>query len=164
MKALEFLQVVFNALAAEDYHLQEIEAVSFIPYLVNKVGDPKDNIRRDVHIILQLICKVYPSSKLFNYLLEGVKSKNSKQRTGKMVLWDNSRGDVLLKRRLLDPKQYSIVVILFIHSGHSIAPFQVHYYLEMLLCQCFMLKRHRQLRVKDLPKVPTCWLEWDSKL
>lgn len=82
MKALDYLQVVFSTLAAEDYHLQEIEAVSFIPYIVNKVGDPKDNIRRDVHIILQMICRVYPSSKMFNYLLEGVKSKNAKQRTG----------------------------------------------------------------------------------
>src|SRR6218665_1841856 len=27
-----------------------------------------------------------------------------------------------------------------------------------------MLKRYRQLRVKDLTKVPTWWLEWDSNL
>lgn len=81
MKALEFLQVTFAVLAARDYYLQEIEAFSFVPYLVNKVGDPKDNIRRDVHNIIQMICKVYPSSKLFSYLLEGLKSKNAKQRT-----------------------------------------------------------------------------------
>src|SRR6218665_56838 len=32
-----------------------------------------------------------------------------------------------------------------------------------ILCRSFTPKRHRQLRVNDLPKVPTCWLEWDSK-
>jgi len=33
-----------------------------------------------------------------------------------------------------------------------------------ILCRSFMPKRHRQLRVKDLPNVSTWWLERDSKL
>ena len=33
-----------------------------------------------------------------------------------------------------------------------------------ILCRSFTPKRHRQLRVKDLPKVPTWRLEWDSNL
>src|SRR6218665_1460457 len=48
----------------------------------------------------------------------------------------------------------------------SVAPLQLHYYSEALLtqngycvrvsrCQSLKPKRHRQLRVKDLPKVPT---------
>ena len=37
LKALEYLQNLFNMLASEDYHLLEIEAYAFIPYLVNKV-------------------------------------------------------------------------------------------------------------------------------
>src|SRR6218665_3984097 len=47
----------------------------------------------------------------------------------------------------------------------SIVPLQVHlelqhgYYVEVN-----MSKRYRQLRVKDFPKVPTWWLEWDSNL
>src|SRR6218665_2954260 len=50
----------------------------------------------------------------------------------------------------------------------SIAPLQVHYYSEALstariLCRSFTPKRHRQLRVKDLPKVPTWRLKRDSK-
>ena len=50
----------------------------------------------------------------------------------------------------------------------SIAPLQVHYYLKALsiarrLCRSFTPKRRRQLRVKDLPKVPTWRLERDSK-
>src|SRR6218665_3357289 len=31
-----------------------------------------------------------------------------------------------------------------------------------MLCRSFTLKRHRQMRVKDLPKVPTWRLERDS--
>src|SRR6218665_2514814 len=31
-----------------------------------------------------------------------------------------------------------------------------------ILCRSFTLKHHRQLQVKDLPKVPTWWLERDS--
>jgi len=38
MKQLEYLQVLLSMAAAERYHLHELEAVSFIPYLINKVG------------------------------------------------------------------------------------------------------------------------------
>src|SRR6218665_637458 len=58
----------------------------------------------------------------------------------------------------------------FIHSfiqAISIALLQVHYYSEALAtqhgyCRSVTLKLHRQLRVKDLPKVPTWRLERDS--
>src|SRR6218665_1354557 len=41
------------------------------------------------------------------------------------------------------------------HSGYSIAPRQVHYYSEALptTARSFTPMRHRQLRVKELPKV-----------
>ena len=51
----------------------------------------------------------------------------------------------------------------------SIVPLQVYYYSEALLttarilCQSFTPKRHRQLRMKDLPKVPMWRPEWYSK-
>jgi len=37
MKQLEYLQALLNMAATERYHLHEIEAISFIPYLINKV-------------------------------------------------------------------------------------------------------------------------------
>ena len=37
LKCLEYLQALFNMLCAQDYHLLDLEANSFIPYLVNKV-------------------------------------------------------------------------------------------------------------------------------
>lgn len=124
MKCLEYLQVLFNMLSSEDYHLQDIEAYSFIPYLVNKVlstelilcvhfvgigirkeyvinfclkwkhlqvGDPKDNIRKDIRNIFKLINKVYPASKMFSYIMDGVASKNSKQRTGTDLQWKSHK-------------------------------------------------------------------------
>ncbi len=47
-----------------------------------QVGDPKDNIRKDIRNIFKLICKVYPASKMFSSIMDGVTSKNAKQRTG----------------------------------------------------------------------------------
>ncbi|XP_059831965.1 cytoskeleton-associated protein 5 isoform X3 [Hypanus sabinus] len=80
MKVLEYLKLLFTVLSKEDYHLTENEATSFIPYLINKVGEPKDVIRKDVRSILNMMCKVYPASKMFSLIMEGLKSKNSKQR------------------------------------------------------------------------------------
>lgn len=79
-KALDYIQRLFNMLSTLDYHMSELEANSFVPYLLLKSGDPKDNVRRDVRAILKIMCKIYPSSKLFSYLIEGLKCKVSKQR------------------------------------------------------------------------------------
>ncbi|XP_006984411.1 cytoskeleton-associated protein 5 [Peromyscus maniculatus bairdii] len=80
MKALEYLKLLFTLLSEEEYHLTENEASSFIPYLILKVGEPKDVIRKDVRAILNRMCLVYPASKMFPFIMEGTKSKNSKQR------------------------------------------------------------------------------------
>ncbi|XP_067850163.1 cytoskeleton-associated protein 5 isoform X2 [Heptranchias perlo] len=80
MKVLEYVKLIFTVLSKEDYHLTENEASSFIPYLIIKIGEPKDLIRKDVRAILNMMCKVYPASKMFNFVMEGLKSKNSKQR------------------------------------------------------------------------------------
>ena len=37
LKALEYLMLLFNLLSEQEYHLMELEANSFIPYLINKV-------------------------------------------------------------------------------------------------------------------------------
>ncbi|KAK7828925.1 hypothetical protein U0070_002155, partial [Myodes glareolus] len=56
MKALEYLKLLFTLLSDEEYHLTENEASSFIPYLILKVGEPKDVIRKDVRAILNRMC------------------------------------------------------------------------------------------------------------
>uniref|UniRef100_F6XPY6 Cytoskeleton-associated protein 5 n=1 Tax=Xenopus tropicalis TaxID=8364 RepID=F6XPY6_XENTR len=80
MKGLEYLKLLFTMLSQEEYHLTEMEATSFLPYLMLKVGEPKDIVRKDVRAILNKMCQVYPASKMFNFVMEGTKSKNSKQR------------------------------------------------------------------------------------
>uniref|UniRef100_A0A8C8LX69 TOG domain-containing protein n=1 Tax=Oncorhynchus tshawytscha TaxID=74940 RepID=A0A8C8LX69_ONCTS len=80
MKVLEYLKLLFPTLSRENYHLNEYEASSFIPYLILKVGESKDVVRKDVRAILTMLCKVYPASKVFPFLMDGTKSKNSKQR------------------------------------------------------------------------------------
>ncbi|XP_078478550.1 cytoskeleton-associated protein 5 [Lampetra planeri] len=80
MKVLEYLKLLFAMLNRENYHLTEYEASSFVPYLILKVGESKDVVRKDVRAILAMLCKVYPASKIFPFLMDGTKSKNSKQR------------------------------------------------------------------------------------
>ena len=81
LKALEYLNIVFTSLADDSYSLHDIEAVSFIPYLVRKVGDPKDQVRNSIRTMFKRLRQVYPVSKLCPHILEGIDSKNSKQRT-----------------------------------------------------------------------------------
>ena len=56
---------------------------------------------------------------------------------------------------------YTQIIIHSFIQAISIAPLQVHYYSEalpttaLILCRSLTPKRHRQLRVKDLSKVPT---------
>ncbi|XP_034164860.2 cytoskeleton-associated protein 5-A [Pangasianodon hypophthalmus] len=80
MKALEYLKLLFVTLSNQDYHLTEHEATLFIPYFILKMGEPKDVVRKDVRSIFSLLRKVYPASRVFPFLMEGTKSKNSKQR------------------------------------------------------------------------------------
>ncbi|KAL5234313.1 hypothetical protein ACI65C_001723 [Semiaphis heraclei] len=81
IKGLEYLQHTFNILIAQKYTLHDTEASSFIPYLVKKLGDPKDVVRNNVRSILKQIAFVFPISKIFQYIMDGIKSKNSRQRS-----------------------------------------------------------------------------------
>ncbi|XP_076762978.1 msps cytoskeleton-associated protein 5 [Xylocopa sonorina] len=81
LKGLEYLRMVFNLLIEHQYHMLENEAASFIPYLIIKIGDPKDAVRNGVRALFKQIALVYPVSKLFSYVMEGLKSKNARQRT-----------------------------------------------------------------------------------
>ncbi|XP_033302559.1 protein mini spindles isoform X1 [Bombus bifarius] len=81
LKGLEYLRMVFDLLIENQYHMLENEAASFIPYLIIKIGDPKDAVRNGVRALFKQIALVYPVSKLFSYVMEGLKSKNARQRT-----------------------------------------------------------------------------------
>ncbi|XP_050682742.1 protein mini spindles [Leptidea sinapis] len=80
LKGLEYLSQVFQYLIESDYTMAEYEANCFIPYLVLKVGDPKDTVRNGVKALFKQIGVVYSVTKLCGYLMEGLKSKNARQR------------------------------------------------------------------------------------
>lgn len=80
MKALELLLVLFKQCEDFSYSLTDQEANSFLPYLVLKVGDPKDLVRNKVHEILVRMRNLHPANKIFAHLFAGLQSKNSRQR------------------------------------------------------------------------------------
>ena len=45
LKILDYLQSLFDKLADEDYHLHDLEATAFVPYLVNKVSSYSMTLR-----------------------------------------------------------------------------------------------------------------------
>ncbi|XP_054706442.1 cytoskeleton-associated protein 5-like [Uloborus diversus] len=80
VKSLEYLQILFKALISINYRLLELEAASFVPYLILKIGDPKDPVRKAVREIIKYINRIYPCSKMFAYIMQGLSSKNARQR------------------------------------------------------------------------------------
>ncbi|KAL9553831.1 hypothetical protein MBANPS3_003097 [Mucor bainieri] len=81
IKCLDITQNLVAVLDEEGVNLTEYEAVSFLPFLISKVGDPKEVMRARVRAILNALCRIYPPSKMFNWLLESVAlSKNAKAR------------------------------------------------------------------------------------
>ncbi|XP_018010529.1 cytoskeleton-associated protein 5 [Hyalella azteca] len=80
MKAMEYLTNVFTYLSDDGYRLMDFEAYSFLPFIVQKFGDPKDGIRGPARNIVRLIVRIYPASKVSPYLMEGLKNKNARQR------------------------------------------------------------------------------------
>ncbi|KAJ3335184.1 Microtubule-associated protein, microtubule dynamics during spindle orientation, partial [Kappamyces sp. JEL0680] len=80
IKSLEFLEHFITALDEGGYFLNEFEAASFLPFFVNKLGDPKESMRVKLRTIVKKIGRIYPVSKLFAYLVKGLDSKNSKTR------------------------------------------------------------------------------------
>lgn len=81
LKGLEYLNVVVKMLIENNYSLTELEGSSFLPHLLIKIGDPKDAVRNGVRNLFRQICLVFPFTKVFSCVMEGLKSKNARQRT-----------------------------------------------------------------------------------
>uniref|UniRef100_A0A0R3TNI5 TOG domain-containing protein n=1 Tax=Rodentolepis nana TaxID=102285 RepID=A0A0R3TNI5_RODNA len=79
-RGLEYLLKVFSRMSDAEQQLTEHEASAFLPYLVMKVGDSKENIRRDIRAIFRVMTSIYPPEKLYTYLIGGLKSKVNKAR------------------------------------------------------------------------------------
>lgn len=81
LKGLDYLNVVVQMLIDMNYNLTETEGNSFLPHLLIKIGDPKDAVRNGVRHLFRQICLVFPYTKVFSCIMEGLKSKNARQRT-----------------------------------------------------------------------------------
>ncbi len=80
-KTIDYLAVLFNNLDAIDYHITDVEATNFLPFLVEKVGNNNETMRQSMRQLFRTLCKLYPASKLFRFIIEGLKSKNARTRT-----------------------------------------------------------------------------------
>lgn len=81
MKALDLLKLLFSQLASSGYAMSDSEANAFLPYLVRKSGDAKDVVRGKVKDILLTCRAIYPPAKIFSHLMDGLSSKNARQRS-----------------------------------------------------------------------------------
>ncbi|VDK33159.1 unnamed protein product [Taenia asiatica] len=79
-RGLEYIHKVFSRMSDAGQQLTEYEASAFLPYLVMKVGDSKESIRKDVRAIFRAITGIYPPEKLYPHLVGGLKSKTNKAR------------------------------------------------------------------------------------
>lgn len=80
IKGLEYLKRVFTVLCENNYTLSEIEGSALVPHLILKIGDPKDAVRSQVRDIIRLLHSIHPMTKIFSFLMDGLKSKNARQR------------------------------------------------------------------------------------
>ncbi|XP_050758614.1 cytoskeleton-associated protein 5-like [Gymnogyps californianus] len=85
IKSLDYLNLLLTLLIQEKYQLTDDEAFSFLPYVVLKMGEPRQTVLKLVHAVLKRMCLVYPAKKVFGFLMEGIKSNNAKQQEGCLV-------------------------------------------------------------------------------
>eukprot|EP01018_Ginkgo_biloba_P025077 Gb_07658 [translate_table: standard] len=80
LKVLDFLPEFVEALKNEGYTLTECEASIFLPCLIEKSGHNIEKVREKMRELTKLMTCIYPTSKLFTFILEGLRSKNNRTR------------------------------------------------------------------------------------
>uniref|UniRef100_A0A0R3RZL0 Cytoskeleton-associated protein 5 n=1 Tax=Elaeophora elaphi TaxID=1147741 RepID=A0A0R3RZL0_9BILA len=81
LKVLDLTQGIFSLLLQYNESFSEQEMYSFVPYLLLKLGEAKDSVRTPVRTIIQLVTELVSPPKIFPLIIEGLKTKNSRQRT-----------------------------------------------------------------------------------
>nr|DAD22961.1 TPA_asm: hypothetical protein HUJ06_024424 [Nelumbo nucifera] len=80
LKVLEFLPELFDMLKDEGYTLTESEASIFLPCLIEKSGHNIEKVREKMRELIKQITHTYSATKIFPYILEGLRSKNNRTR------------------------------------------------------------------------------------
>ncbi|CAI5438088.1 unnamed protein product [Caenorhabditis angaria] len=100
IKVLEFSRVIVTLIQDTDTQMTQEEVASFVPYLLLKTGEPKENMRLAVRNIIDILSNIVGPLKLTPMLIDGLKSKNARQRTECLLVIEsyiNSAGIIPLK-------------------------------------------------------------------
>ncbi|OON18339.1 HEAT repeat protein, partial [Opisthorchis viverrini] len=79
-RCLDYVTKLFSQLSESGVSLTEHDVGTFLPFLVLKAGDSKDAVRQSVRGIFRVVVNLYPPSRLFSALANGMKSKINKTR------------------------------------------------------------------------------------
>ncbi|KAJ3669121.1 hypothetical protein LUZ60_011071 [Juncus effusus] len=78
MKVFEFLHELFDILKAQTYSFTEAEAEMFLPCLIEKAGHNNEKVKVKARELVKQTIGIYSASKLLNYILESLRSKNNR--------------------------------------------------------------------------------------
>ncbi|KAF8654073.1 hypothetical protein AX16_003606 [Volvariella volvacea WC 439] len=82
-KSLDVVEAILTFLRGVGYQLSDNEALCFVPTIIYKLGEPREQVRNRVQQIIRAIPHVYAYSRVFQLLLEhGLRSKVAKTRQG----------------------------------------------------------------------------------
>ena len=80
-KSLDICEKLILFIDSNDLKLSEYECNCYLPFIIHKLGECKENSRPKLHDIIKLSCRVFPASRIFSMLAgEGLKNKNAKSR------------------------------------------------------------------------------------
>lgn len=116
--------------------------------VISQVGEPKDVVRRDVRAILNRMCLVYPASKMFTFIMEGTKSKNSKQRAGGKLHQKLLITNIYCRSGLHLQKLQCLVALE--RQTHLLYPklLCIKWILQVYICCCREMKTVREVKSK----------------
>ena len=79
-KTLDVVERIVSVIDTANLRLSEAEAQAFLPHFVQRAGELKESMRAKVRHIYRQLCRIYPASKIFGFLLDGLKCKASSAR------------------------------------------------------------------------------------
>jgi hypothetical protein len=80
MRVLNYLHDIVGQLRQTEYFMSPFEAIPLLPHLISKLGESRVEVRSLVESILNEFRLLFPEKQIFEQLLQGAKSKNSRQR------------------------------------------------------------------------------------
>lgn len=81
IKVLELCKVIVELIRDTETPMSQEEVSAFVPYLLLKTGEAKDNMRTSVRDIVNVLSDVVGPLKMTPMLLDALKSKNARQRS-----------------------------------------------------------------------------------